>query len=293
VIAHFVPMASTLVREPFHRPGWVYEEKYDGWRMLAFKDGARARLISRQGVDHTARFGELAAAIAQLRAPELVLEGEVCVFDEDLVSQFHLLGRPDPAIIATPPVLMAFDCLRVHGVDVRGLPLHRRRAMLEEELVGASMVFPARRLTDHGHAAWAVVNARGYEGLVGKDEESAYRGGPSRAWLKLKVRHEGAFAIGGIAKDGEHFRGLLLGRRRGRGLAYVGFVEYGFTRAAVGEIFARSRNLVRPTSPFSTAPDHAGVWLEPALLAEISYSELMDGWLRDPMYRGLMSSTGG
>ena len=79
-------MASTLVREPFHRPGRVYEEKYDGWRMLAFKDGGRVRLISRQGVDHTARFRELAAAIAQLRAPELVLDGELCVFDEDLVS---------------------------------------------------------------------------------------------------------------------------------------------------------------------------------------------------------------
>ena len=118
-------MASTLVRETFHRPGWVYEEKYDGWRMLAFKDGSRARLISRQGVDHTARFRELAAAVSQLRAPELVLDGEVCVFDEDLVSQFHLLGRPDPAVIATPPVLMAFDCLRVLGVDVRGLPRRR------------------------------------------------------------------------------------------------------------------------------------------------------------------------
>lgn len=148
MILQYVPMASTLVREPFHRPGWVYEEKYDGWRMLAFKDGGRVRLISRQGVDHTARFRELAAAMAQLRAPELVLDGEVCVFDEDLVSQFHLLGRPDPDVVATPPVLMAFDCLRVYGLDVRGLPLHRRRAMLEEELAGARSVFAARRLAD-------------------------------------------------------------------------------------------------------------------------------------------------
>ena len=64
---------------------------------------------------------------------------------------------------------------------------------------------------------------RGYEGLVDKDQESAYYGGTSPAWLKLKVRDKGAFAIGGIAKDGDHFRGLLLGRRRGRGLAYCGF----------------------------------------------------------------------
>ena len=112
-----------------------------------------------------------------------MLDGELCVFDEDLVSQFHLLGRPDPAIVATPPVLMAFDCLRVLGVDVRGLPLHRRRAMLEEELAsGPSGLFPARRLADHGHAAWAIVKERRYEGLVGEDQESAHRGGTSRDW---------------------------------------------------------------------------------------------------------------
>ena len=84
-----------------------------------------------------------------------MLDGEVCVFDQDLVSQFHLLGRPDPAIVATPPVFMAFDCLRALGVDVRGLPLHRRRAMLEKELASAPRgIFPPRRLADHGLAAW-------------------------------------------------------------------------------------------------------------------------------------------
>jgi bifunctional non-homologous end joining protein LigD len=282
-------MAATLIREPFHRPGWIYEEKYDGWRMLAYKDGLRVRLISRQGVDHTARFREVAAAIAALRAPSLVLDGEVCVFDEDLVSQFHLLGRPDPDVIATPPVLMAFDVLHVHGLDVRGLPLHRRRLILEQELDGARMTFPARRLAANGHAAWAIVKERGYEGLVGKDQESTYPGGTTRAWLKLKVRREGAFPIGGIAKDGEHFRGLLLGKRHGRGLAYVGFVEYGFTRPAVDEILSRSRRLVRAASPFTMTPDRAAMWLEPELLADISYSELMEGWLRGPMYRGLIA----
>jgi bifunctional non-homologous end joining protein LigD len=68
-------MAPSLVRPPFHRDGWVYEEKVDGWRMLAYKDGARVRLISRNAVDHTARFRELAAAIAKLRADVLVLDG--------------------------------------------------------------------------------------------------------------------------------------------------------------------------------------------------------------------------
>ena len=87
----FVPM-QPMLGKPFHRPGWIYEEKYDGWRMLAFKDGRRVRLISRQGVDHTERFREVASAIAALKASTLVLDGEVCVFDKDLITQFS--ARP-------------------------------------------------------------------------------------------------------------------------------------------------------------------------------------------------------
>ena len=73
----FSPMAPTLVRPPFHRDGWIYEEKVDGWRMLAYRDGARVRLISRNGVDHTSRFRELTAAIDKLKADVVVLDGEV------------------------------------------------------------------------------------------------------------------------------------------------------------------------------------------------------------------------
>jgi hypothetical protein len=76
----------TLARDPFHRPGWVYEEKYDGWRMLAFKDGDRVRLVSRNGVDHTERFHNIAAAVSRLPGERLIVDGEVCVFDQDLVS---------------------------------------------------------------------------------------------------------------------------------------------------------------------------------------------------------------
>ena len=75
-----------MLGKPFHRPGWIYEEKYDGWRMLAIKDGPRVRLISRQAVDHTERFRELADAIGKQKTPTLVLDGEVCVSDKDLVS---------------------------------------------------------------------------------------------------------------------------------------------------------------------------------------------------------------
>ena len=81
-------MAPTLVRAPFHRDGWVYEEKVDGWRIFAYKDGARVHLVSRHGRDHTRRFRDIAAAVAKLSARTLVLDGEVAIYDQQLRFRF-------------------------------------------------------------------------------------------------------------------------------------------------------------------------------------------------------------
>jgi bifunctional non-homologous end joining protein LigD len=86
VVPQYVPMVPKLVREPFHRDGWVYEEKVDGYRMLAYKDRDRVRLVSRNGRDHTRRFRDIAVAISKLSARSLVLDGEVAIFDQQLRS---------------------------------------------------------------------------------------------------------------------------------------------------------------------------------------------------------------
>ena len=104
-------MAPMLVRDPFHRAGWIYEEKIDGWRILAYKDRDSVRLVSRNRVDHTRRFPGIAAAIAKLSARTLVLDGEVAIFDEQLRSRFDWLREPERAAVASPPVYMAFDLL--------------------------------------------------------------------------------------------------------------------------------------------------------------------------------------
>src|SRR5262249_54664303 len=90
VLSQYTPMAPRQVREPFHCDGWVYEEKVDGWRILAYKDGGRVRLISRNGRDHTRRFRDI-AAVAKLSARTLVLDGEVAIFDEKFRSRFDWL----------------------------------------------------------------------------------------------------------------------------------------------------------------------------------------------------------
>ena len=180
-----LPMLPTPAL-PFHRPGWIYEEKYDGWRMIAVKQGAVVRLLSRNGIDATSRFGPLAAAIASLPASTLILDGEVAVFDEHLLSRLDLLQRPDPGALMTPPLYIIFDCVYAGGRDLRRHPLARRGEILEALLEGQQLLLAARRLPAHGLEAWEEVRRQGYEGLVAKDESSAYVGGRTRSWLKVK-----------------------------------------------------------------------------------------------------------
>jgi bifunctional non-homologous end joining protein LigD len=187
VIPQYLPKVPTLVREPFHRDGSVYEEKIDGGRMLAYKDGKRVRVLSRTGVDHSRRFPEIVAAVASLRSQTLVLDGEVAIFYRQLRSRFDWLRDPDPEAVATPPLLIVFDMLYRSVRDLTQRPLRDRRARLEELLAGADRILPVRRLASNGLAAWAQVLEKGYEGMVAKDEASAYVAGRTRHWLKVKV----------------------------------------------------------------------------------------------------------
>ena len=181
-------MHATQVATPFHRPGWVYEEKVDGYRMAALKTRESLNLISRNGIHHAKRFPELVQALDALPADAFILDGEVAVYDRALISRFEWLrGRPkdEPA---TLPVYVVFDVLELGGKDLRKEPLRKRRKLLEELVVGARMILPARRLSDNGLKAWTQAVHRGYEGMVGKDPESPYVPGRTLKWLKVKVK---------------------------------------------------------------------------------------------------------
>jgi len=188
VLPLFTPSGPTLVRKPFHHDGWVYEEKVDGWRILAYKDGDRVRLVSRNGRDHTRRFAGIAAAVAKLAPRALVLDGEVAIYDEQLRSRFDWLREPDPDAVATPPMFMAFDLLHQDGRELTGRPLRDRRTRLKSVVAGSEFVLPVRRLAKNGFEAWAEVVAHDYEGPVAKEEASRYEAGPRRRWLKVKQK---------------------------------------------------------------------------------------------------------
>jgi bifunctional non-homologous end joining protein LigD len=179
-------MHATQVAQPFHTKGWVYEEKIDGWRMLAIKDAGQVRLVSRNARDHTKRFGDLVVALTALKPETFTLDGEVAVFDRDLVSRFEWLRHLNHGDLATPPLFMVFDLLRLGDKDYRAEPLKVRRRALEKLIRRQTLILPARRLSPNGFAAWAEVLHRGYEGMLAKDPEAPYVGGRTLKWLKVK-----------------------------------------------------------------------------------------------------------
>ena len=282
-------MLATLVDAPFHRPGWIWEEKYDGIRLIAVKDGRSVRLITRNDKDRTADFSGVAAALAALPAPTLVLDGEVVVFDASGISRFQLLQRRAEG--ASPSIYVAFDCLHARGRDLGREPLTARRAELEKEVREGPRLQLARRVADDGFAAFELATRRGLEGVIGKDPNSRYEPGVrSPAWCKVKVRAEEEFVIGGFSAprgSRQHIGALLVGAWDGSQLRYAGKVGTGFTEAVLAAL--RRRLSPRETSPFADAPRARDVtWVEPTLVAQLGFTEKTgDGKLRHPVYLGL------
>ena len=281
------PMLATLVDKPFHRPGWVYEEKYDGYRILAYKEEKRVTLLSRNGKDRTESFADVAKAVATLRDRTLLLDGEAVAFDRRLVSRFQLLQQGE-----VPVVFAAFDCLYRNGRDLREKPLWTRREILETVIDETDHLFASRRLGPDGLEAFRLAQKKGFEGMVAKNGASVYVERRSREWLKVKVNQEEEFVIGGYtapAGTRTHFGALLLGAYRGADLRYVGSVGTGYTQKTLASLHRGFQPLVRKTPPFADPPRIKGAtWLAPKLVAQVAFHEWTDeAKLRQPVFLGL------
>jgi DNA ligase D-like protein (predicted ligase) len=281
------PMLPTLVSKPFDKPGWIYEEKYDGYRILAYKEGSKATLLSRNGKDRTETYPDLAAAVAMLPDRTLLLDGEVIAFDKRRVSKFQLLQEGKVA-----PLYAVFDCLYRDRRDLRAMPLSVRRGVMEEAIRGSKRLFPSHRMNSNGLLAFREARAKGYEGVVAKDLGSLYIEGRTRRWLKFKVHQEDEFVIAGYTQpEGSrvHFGALLLGAYHRGHLQYVGKVGTGFNRELLASLFQKFQPLVRKKPVLIDPPREKGVtYLAPRLVAQIAYQELTaEQKLRQPVFLGL------
>jgi bifunctional non-homologous end joining protein LigD len=280
------PMLATLIAEPFDSPGWIYEEKYDGYRLLAYKEGSRVTLLSRNDKGKTAAFSPIAAAIAQLPARTLLLDGEAVVFDRKRVSRFQLVQQGGESMFAV------FDCLYHDGRDLRKEPLSVRRTAMEKAIDGTKALFASRRLAKNGLDAFQQAVKHGFEGMVAKEEASPYIEGRSKKWVKVKIHQEDEFVIGGFsapAGSRKHIGALLLGVYEDSKLGYVGKVGTGFSESTLADLSKKFQPLIRAQSPFIDPPRERDVtWLTPRLVAQIAFQEwTADRKLRQPVFLGL------
>ncbi len=282
------PMLALLVAKPFDRLGWVFEEKYDGIRILAYKEGRKVTLLSRNDLDRTASFADIAVAVGQLRDRTLILDGEVVAFDPKGVSRFQLLQRGDVA-----QRCVVFDCVYRNGRDLRSEPLSRRRQELEAALgEPPKQLLLSRRLAQNGLTAYSIAERRGLEGVVAKDSDASYEERRSSKWLKVKVHQEEEFVIGGFTAPAgarKHLGALLLGAYRGKDFIFVGKVGTGFSQQTLADLTKSFQPFICSSPPFVHPPREKNVtWLQPRLVAQIAFQEWTASQkLRQPVFLGL------
>lgn len=286
-------MLATLSKEPVVGPDWIFEEKYDGIRAVAEKKKDRVKLWSRTGQDLTGGFTEMVDAIRRLPDEDLVLDGELVVFDHQGVTRFQFLQRRG-VNQRVRPVYVVFDVLRSRGRGLTGAPLEVRRARLLALIPKrAGVLMPSRQLRGDGTSALATARERGWEGIIAKQRGSVYEpGARSRAWRKVKVRGESEFVIGGFTPPHgarSEFGALLVGMFDGPKLRYVGKVGTGYTQDTLRDLGANLRKRQTMRSPFDPAPRvRDATWVRPDLVAQLAYQEwTADGKLRQPAFLGL------
>lgn len=280
-------MLATLAREPFDRKGWVFEEKYDGYRILAYKEGERVSVLSRNAIDRSARYSRIADAVRALAAQTLLLDGEVVAFDEKGVSRFQLVQQGNEDLIYA-----VFDCLYKNGKDLRREPLSVRRAVMEESLGSGKALVASKRFSGGGLKAYQAAKKKGLEGIVGKDLASEYSQGRSQSWLKVKAHKEDEYVIAGFTEPAgarKYFGALLLGAYQKGKLHFVGKVGTGFDEQGLAELYRKFKPLIRKQPALVDPPREKGVtYLAPKLVAQISYQEeTADNKLRQPVFLGL------
>ena len=291
-------LAETRDR-PFTDPAWIWEIKYDGFRLLAAREGLAARLRYRSGLDATAAFPDLVRALSGLAFERLVLDAEVVVLDDLGRPRFGLLQKRallqrrldiERAAVELPATLFAFDLLALGDFDLRTLPLLRRKSILRRVLPATGPLRFADHVDERGEALYAEAGRMGLEGVVGKRADSPYRGGRSADWVKVRLDRTGDFAVVGFtAPEGARsgFGALHLGHWTKEGLVYAGRVGTGFSAKQLGQIGSALRAAARST-PACAGPVPRGrghVWVEPELVCEVRYKEWTgEGLLRQPVF---------
>ena len=294
--AKLAPVLATLVDKPPLRPDdWLFEIKFDGYRILTRVDANGVRLITRNGNDWTSRMPHLARAIEGMKLRPGWLDGEIVVLGDHGLTDFNALQNAFDSARTQRIVYFLFDIPFYDGFDVRGAPVTARRALLQSLL--AKPPAPIRFSETFDAPPQDILASAcelGMEGVIGKRKASGYSSRRSPDWIKLKCSLRQEFVIGGYtdpqgARTG--FGGLLVGYYDQAGdLIYAGKVGTGFNEQMLRDLFKRMQALAIDRRPFKDATEHdqRSHWVEPKLVAEVVFTEWTpDGHIRHPSFKGL------
>jgi bifunctional non-homologous end joining protein LigD len=301
------PMLATPVERPFDDPEWLFEIKWDGYRAVAFIEGGKSRLVSRNQNDLTGQYPELLELPTFVKARTAVLDGEVVALDDEGRSSFSLMqqrtglrsaGRRAAPRADVPIVYYLFDLLYLDGYDLRRVALEDRKATLAKLIVPNPLV----RYSDHfpqGMTLFEAAKGKGLEGILAKRRSSVYQERRSHDWLKIKITHTVDCVIGGYTDpegSREYFGSIVLGLYDKKGqLIHVGQAGSGFDHRTLKQVWELLHPLETRHNPFHGEVDALRKvhWVTPDLVAEIKFSEwtheTAEGGpkLRAPVFLGL------
>jgi len=294
------PMLATLADDPFSSPEWIFETKWDGFRSVCFVRNGKTRFVSRNQIDMTPQYPELAEVAKQIDANEAILDGEIVALDKAGMPRFQLLqprvGRKSGIEALRGQghiVYYVFDLLYVDGSDLTPCPVVERKQVLENILRPASFIKLSEHIAADGEAFFKQIEKFHLEGMIAKRASSAYLQKRSKDWLKIKTVVRSEVVVGGYTEprgSRSHFGALVVGLYRDGELRYVAHVGGGFNQRTLGRIFKLMQPLKTKNSPFVDAPktNEPVQWLKPKLVAEVKFSEwTADRRLRHPVFIGL------
>lgn len=282
------PMLATLVDEPFHSSDWLYEIKWDGYRAIAYIDGSRVRLVSRNQNELTHAFPELKELSDSVNASKAVLDGEIVALDEKGRASFSLMqqrtgigeGGRKIRISRTdvPLAYYVFDILYLDGYSLERVNLEDRKRLLRQiikpsQLIRLSEDFP------NGSELYAVAKQQQIEGIVAKKRNSCYVQKRSREWLKIKITQQQECVIAGYTEpkgSREHFGSIVLGLYDDRNrLVHIGQAGTGFNDRNQKELWKLLKPLETPTNPFGQRVEASRRvhYVRPELVAQIKFTE--------------------
>jgi bifunctional non-homologous end joining protein LigD len=287
---------------PFSDEDWLFEVKYDGYRLVAEKDDRSVSLRYRSGLDATAIFPEIVSAVRRLPFEQLVIDGEVVVLQDDGTPSFQLLqkrgrlsNRRDIAKAAArlPATFFGFDLIGFEGLDTRRVSLLDRKAALGEVMPRLGPLRFADHFIGVGEALFEQAVEMGLEGVMAKRSDSAYLGRRSDSWLKIRRERVGTFAIVGYThgKGSRSGLGALhIGAMRDGVVTYAGRVGSGLSQATIKDLRTRLDDDISAAPRVAGDTDDVGddtVWVLPRFQCTVRFKEVTEGGaLRHPAFEG-------